>query len=134
MIELALKEYLDEKFAEVNCKLNKLEQKRQVEHDVVISACKDISFVQDEIREIKLNAVACKENCTQIQQNFQERVTKVMEPKISAIEANQAKKIGKWYMWVISGALIFMMALNGILLSKYFSDSPQQKITQAVKK
>jgi len=121
-LELSLKTYLDEKFQEINCKLTKLELARQTEHDVVVSACKDISFQQDEIRSIKLNAIECKDHCNRRKSDLEPTVIAIVDPRIKA--AN-----GKLKMWLIGSVGFFLLTVTAYVVSNFVM-APVQKIIQ----
>lgn len=93
-LEINLKDYLDERFSALDCKLNKLDQLRQHEHDIVISMSKDISQQYEEIKSIKLNAVQCRANCDRRKEDFKKNVVETVTPMITSATLGVAKEDG----------------------------------------
>ena len=120
-LEISLKDYLDERFSALDCKLNKLDQLRQHEHDIVISMSKDISQQYEEIKSIKLNAIQCRSNCDRRKEDFKKSVVETVTPMITS--ATLGVKI-----WAIVPALMFLLGVTAYIIKDYVMTPVRQHI------
>ncbi len=112
MGDISLKEYLDEKFLDINKKLAGLDQAGREEHDIIISLSNDISHQYDEIKELKLNAIACKEYCNRRKDDFDKNVRKIAGPMVDS--ATLRIKI-----WAATSILIVLAAATAYVVKDF---------------
>ncbi len=115
VMEITLKQYLDERFHEINLKLNNLEMLRQEEHDVVVSMARDIAYRSEDIVDIKKNAESCRSECQRRKSDFDKRVVDIVDPRIKSAVSESSSKL--WIAFT-TAVIIFLFSVAGYVIDK----------------